>query len=193
MFLGKYDQHQRSKGRHNTWGTPHDGPHHNSPLLSVVYITPTCVGMLPLVFPFPLLFYIYKYTCFLFPFSFLLHLLTFSHNINPQHIERYLVSMATLQRIQVQLSGGCELLFQSPTLTLEKVVPAGATAGELVALLRERYVLDRPELFTDAQGTSPRPGILTLVNGCDVEIYGGMNYALVDGDTVDFISTLHGG
>jgi len=38
-----------------------------------------------------------------------------------------------------------------------------------------------------------RPGILVLINDCDWELSGGLESEVNDGDTVVFISTLHGG
>ena len=38
-----------------------------------------------------------------------------------------------------------------------------------------------------------RPGILVLINEADWELMGQTDYALEDGDTIAFISTLHGG
>lgn len=99
----------------------------------------------------------------------------------------------TLQTVKVQLAGGCELLFGSSTLSLSHVVPVGATAAQLIVILKEKYITDRPELFVDGTGVGLRPGILLLVNNCDIEVYGGMSYQLQEGDEIDFISTLHGG
>jgi molybdopterin converting factor small subunit len=38
-----------------------------------------------------------------------------------------------------------------------------------------------------------RPGILVLINDTDWELEDGIEYTLKDGDTIVFISTLHGG
>lgn len=38
-----------------------------------------------------------------------------------------------------------------------------------------------------------RPGILILINSTDWELEGELEYELVEGDEVVFISTLHGG
>ena len=43
------------------------------------------------------------------------------------------------------------------------------------------------------QGDSVRPGVLVLVNETDWELTGGVDTELSEGDTVVFISTLHGG
>lgn len=102
--------------------------------------------------------------------------------------------MATHGKIIIALSGGCELLFDKQvSITLQRVVPVGATVSQLIDLLRRDYVRERPELFVDASGSNVRPGILVLVNGCDVEVLGGVEHVLEDGDEVEFVSTLHGG
>lgn len=102
--------------------------------------------------------------------------------------------MATFPLIKVELSGGCELLFgKQSSIPLIDVVPCGCTLQQLVLLLRESYIKERPEQFVDPTGTTLRPGVLALVNDCDAEVLGGMAYALENNDTVEFVSTLHGG
>lgn len=107
--------------------------------------------------------------------------------------------MNYLERVTVKFNGGCEILFDDATsIHLDHVVQESSTVRQLVALLTEKYVKSRPELFADvasssSEGMNPRPGILVLVNSCDVEVYGGMDYRLQNGDLVEFISTLHGG
>lgn len=101
---------------------------------------------------------------------------------------------ATHTKITVALSGGCELLFnKQASFVLENVVPVGTTVSQLISLLTRDYVQERPELFADATGANVRPGILVLVDGCDVEVMGGVEHVLEDGNEVEFISTLHGG
>lgn len=100
----------------------------------------------------------------------------------------------SLTKLNVELSGGCELLFgKQHHLELSSVVPVGATLQQLVMLLKQKYVVERAEQFVDATGTTLRPGVLALVNNCDAEVLGGMEYVLEEGDTVEFVSTLHGG
>jgi ubiquitin related modifier 1 len=100
----------------------------------------------------------------------------------------------TYKLITVALSGGCELLFNNEaSLFLSNVIPVGTSVSLLIALLKQNYIQERPELFVDASGTNVRPGILVLVNGCDVEVMGGVEHVLEEGDEVEFISTLHGG
>jgi ubiquitin related modifier 1 len=56
--------------------------------------------------------------------------------------------------------------------------------------------LERPELFLkdpEQQKLDVRPGILVLINESDWELCGQTNYELEEGDTITFISTLHGG
>lgn len=104
------------------------------------------------------------------------------------------MSVSTLNRVKLNFSGGCELLFdKTAEMTIDNVVPTGSTLSDLVQLIKDKYVLERPELFVDATGRNIRPGILVLVNSCDAEVMGGMAYVVEEGDEVDFISTLHGG
>lgn len=102
--------------------------------------------------------------------------------------------MASLPVVTVELSGGCELLFGKQTsITLADLIPAGSTLQHLVVILKEKYIVERPEQFVDPTGTTLRPGVLALINNCDAEVVGGMSYVLENNDVVEFVSTLHGG
>lgn len=61
----------------------------------------------------------------------------------------------------------------------------------LVAYIRTHMIQEREELFVEGDGL--RPGILVLINDCDWELEGEMDYLLQPGDRIVFISTLHGG
>jgi ubiquitin related modifier 1 len=50
---------------------------------------------------------------------------------------------------------------------------------------------EKEEMFV--QGRSVRPGIIVLVNDTDWELLETTRYKLENGDSVAFISTLHGG
>lgn len=103
-------------------------------------------------------------------------------------------SSECLPQLTVEFSGGCELLFgKQSKIALASVVPLGSSLSALVRILRDKYIQERPEQFLDATQTGLRPGVLVLVNNCDAEVLGGMDYLLESGDTVEFVSTLHGG
>nr|CCC90063.1 conserved hypothetical protein [Trypanosoma congolense IL3000] len=102
--------------------------------------------------------------------------------------------MSCYEKITVRFAGGCELLFAKQTaLSLDDVVPRGTTINGLVQLLKTNYVKERSDLLVDQSGLTLRPGILVLVNACDAEVVGGLDYVLNDGDSVELISMLHGG
>ncbi|XP_055329384.1 uncharacterized protein LOC129582036 [Paramacrobiotus metropolitanus] len=100
-------------------------------------------------------------------------------------------------QINVEFAGGVELLFDNAKklkVSLNSTDNSGnalKTLGDLLQTLKKSYIKQRPELFM--QGDSIRPGILVVINDCDWELMGGLNYALEAGDKVVFISTLHGG
>lgn len=50
---------------------------------------------------------------------------------------------------------------------------------------------EKEEMFV--QGSSVRPGIIVLVNDTDWELLDTIRYKIEAGDSVAFISTLHGG
>ena len=83
-----------------------------------------------------------------------------------------------------------ELLFDKKK-NLEVEVADGKTLGDLIAVLKADYLKEKEELFV--QGDTVRPGIIVLVNDTDWELEGQEKYVLQAGDTLAFISTLHGG
>ncbi|GAQ78381.1 ubiquitin-related modifier 1 [Klebsormidium nitens] len=97
--------------------------------------------------------------------------------------------------INLEFSGGLELLFGD--VKQHKVqVPAKDGAiqvliSDLLVWIRGNLLKERPEMFL--KGDSVRPGILVLINDCDWELCGRLASPVEDGDTVVFISTLHGG
>ncbi|KAF8058417.1 URM1 [Scenedesmus sp. PABB004] len=95
-------------------------------------------------------------------------------------------------RLKLEFSGGLELLFGG-LKEHEVEVPADGqlTVGQLLPWTRDALLQERPELFM--KGDSVRPGILVLINECDWELSGTLDAPLQEGDTVLFISTLHGG
>ena len=95
--------------------------------------------------------------------------------------------------ITLEFAGGAELLFGH--LKKHKVsLPhqeENWTLRMLIQWILHHLLQERPELFV--QGESVRPGILVLVNDTDWELLGQLDYEIVQGDVVVFISTLHGG
>lgn len=91
-------------------------------------------------------------------------------------------------------SGGLELLFDNRRkIAIKDEVK---TVRDLLPLLRDTYMPDKRKqslFLQDSDGGSVRPGILVLINDTDWELMGELEYQLKDGDTVLFISTLHGG
>ncbi|KAF6261507.1 ubiquitin-related modifier 1, partial [Scenedesmus sp. NREL 46B-D3] len=95
-------------------------------------------------------------------------------------------------KLKIEFSGGLELLFGNQK-EYSVDVPCDEqqlTVGQLIPWTRDELLKDRPELFV--KGGSVRPGILVLINDCDWELSGTLDAELQEGDTVLFISTLHG-
>ena len=74
---------------------------------------------------------------------------------------------------------------------IELTVDAPLTVANLIDTLRRNHLKEKEEMFV--QGGSVRPGIIVLVNDTDWELLDTVKYQLEEGDTVAFISTLHGG
>lgn len=65
------------------------------------------------------------------------------------------------------------------------------TMDRLIDELKRKHLKEKEEMFV--QGTSVRPGIIVLVNDTDWELLETTKYVIETGDSVAFISTLHGG
>jgi len=96
-------------------------------------------------------------------------------------------------KLHIGFSGGLELLFNKKK-SHDVDIPSHTTTlpfTELLEWIKLTMLKERPELFI-IDGTV-RPGILVLINDCDWELMGGLEYVVNDGDNLTFISTLHGG
>ena len=71
------------------------------------------------------------------------------------------------------------------------------TKGKTRAFCSRRFSVSRAPSILSICFSNPnlisRPGILVLINDCDWELMGGIDYTVEDGDALVFISTLHGG
>ncbi|KAL9625026.1 MAG: hypothetical protein Q9160_000755 [Pyrenula sp. 1 TL-2023] len=100
-------------------------------------------------------------------------------------------------RITVEFTGGLEMLFNNETK--HKIsIPArdqdgmAVNVGFLIQYLCDNLMKDpRKELFVLENAV--RPGILVLINDADWELEGEDKYEIAEGDTILFVSTLHGG
>ncbi|KAJ3275587.1 Ubiquitin- modifier 1 [Terramyces sp. JEL0728] len=94
-------------------------------------------------------------------------------------------------KITLEFSGGLELLFDNKKQIKIDAPGEIVNLRDLIGWTRDNLLSERPELFT--QGETVRPGILVLINDSDWELEGELEYQLQEGDTIVFISTLHGG
>ncbi|KAH6892231.1 ubiquitin-like modifier 1 [Thelonectria olida] len=99
--------------------------------------------------------------------------------------------------ITVEFSGGLEMLFsnqRSHAISLPAVDGDGSptTIANLIGHLCENVMDDsRQDLFI--LDSHLRPGILVLINDADWELEGEEAYEVQSGDSILFVSTLHGG
>ncbi|KAI9667207.1 MAG: Ubiquitin- modifier 1 [Bathelium mastoideum] len=98
----------------------------------------------------------------------------------------------------VEFTGGLELLFSKTRqhrILLPSVDPSGqqpTTIAYLIHWLCNNLMTDdRREMFI--LDDCVRPGILVLINDADWELEGEEGYELREGDSIVFVSTLHGG
>uniref|UniRef100_A0A0G4I5S6 Ubiquitin-related modifier 1 homolog n=1 Tax=Chromera velia CCMP2878 TaxID=1169474 RepID=A0A0G4I5S6_9ALVE len=96
-------------------------------------------------------------------------------------------------KLSVEFSGGLELLVdkQKKHEVVLESTKQKVTVADLIVHIRDQMLKERHDLF--ALGDNLRPGILVLINDTDWEIESGPATELSDGDSVSFISTLHGG
>ncbi|KAI8714422.1 Ubiquitin-related modifier 1 [Fusarium sp. LHS14.1] len=108
--------------------------------------------------------------------------------------------------ITVEFSGGLEMLFSDKrqhSLSIPAVTQEGKPAN--IAYLidhlcqnvmqdsrKDLFVLDN-HLSAADQVANSRPGILVLINDADWELEGEEAYEIQSGDSILFVSTLHGG
>ena len=76
-------------------------------------------------------------------------------------------------------------------LPTEDAKPAQWTMEKLIDELKRKHLKEKEEMFV--QGVSVRPGIIVLINDTDWELLETTRYQIEAGDSVAFISTLHGG
>ncbi|KAI1422171.1 ubiquitin-related modifier protein [Xylaria sp. FL1777] len=95
------------------------------------------------------------------------------------------------------VSGGLEMLFSDQrrhALSVPAIDKSSkpATVAYLIEYLCENTMRDtRKELFV--LDDHLRPGILVLINDADWELEGEEAYEIQNGDSILFVSTLHGG
>ena len=99
-------------------------------------------------------------------------------------------------KVTLEFGGGAELLVKNQKkheVTLPETPESGSEwrIQELLFWIRDNLLAERPELFM--KDNTVRPGILVLVNDADWELLGQLEYSVEEGDTIVFISTLHGG
>ncbi|KAJ1789573.1 Ubiquitin- modifier 1 [Coemansia sp. RSA 2399] len=106
----------------------------------------------------------------------------------------------TTIRLGVEFSGGMELLMKDKVQKTQIELPVSsssqqqqqqATVRDLIVYIRDNIVAEKKELFS--KNDTVCPGILVIINEVDWEVEDGIDTVLSDGDSVLFISTLHGG
>ena len=94
--------------------------------------------------------------------------------------------------VTAEFSGGAELLFDKiKEHQVQLDTSKEWTVKDFIFWIKDNLLKERPELFI--QGQTVRPGILVLINNCDWELMGELDYIVKNGDIITFISTLHGG
>lgn len=96
--------------------------------------------------------------------------------------------------VKVEFAGGMDLLFGGTKEADIEVHSSGdqpVTIVDVMVHCRDKLLTERPELFM--KGGSVRPGILVLINDADWELMGTTDAEVDEGDSIVFISTLHGG
>ena len=94
--------------------------------------------------------------------------------------------------MELEFSGGMELLVKGHKHAHSLPLPESVQCiGDLLPFVRDTLINGDPDLFM--QGSTIRPGVLILINDVDWELEGELDYQLSDGDSIVFISTLHGG
>ncbi|VDN20720.1 unnamed protein product [Gongylonema pulchrum] len=98
--------------------------------------------------------------------------------------------------LKVGFYGGAESLFdmqKEHSVTLPASGPV--SIADLLRYIKESMLLDksRSHLLLDKECKNVSPGILVLINDRDWELADGPRTILSEGDSVTFISSIHGG
>ncbi|KAF7633401.1 Ubiquitin-related modifier 1-like protein [Meloidogyne graminicola] len=101
--------------------------------------------------------------------------------------------MEVRKRILLEFSGGLEVIFDGKKECKIDLPGTKLTLKDLLEWMQSNMLKDNERREMLIQRDTVRPGVLVLVNQTDWEIIGGLDADLSDGDTVTFISTLHGG
>ncbi|TKR86904.1 hypothetical protein L596_011403 [Steinernema carpocapsae] len=97
-------------------------------------------------------------------------------------------------KLALEFAGGSQTLVNNQTRhEIELADDKQWLMSDLLGWILENLLVDcsTPDLLIK-DGTV-RPGILVLVNDCDWELTGGLDSEISAGDTITFLSTLHGG
>uniref|UniRef100_A0A1I8BGI4 Ubiquitin-related modifier 1 homolog n=1 Tax=Meloidogyne hapla TaxID=6305 RepID=A0A1I8BGI4_MELHA len=101
--------------------------------------------------------------------------------------------MGTNTQILLEFAGGLEVIFDGKKECKVELPTTSLTVKNLLEWMQQNILKNNERRDMLIQKDAVRPGVLVLVNQTDWEIIGGMNADLTNGDTVTFISTLHGG
>ncbi|CAD6196823.1 unnamed protein product [Caenorhabditis auriculariae] len=96
--------------------------------------------------------------------------------------------------IKVEFSGGSEFLVDGKKVH-QMTFNEGSLLRDVLKEVAEKLVTDkaRMNLLFNADVTEVANGVITLINDCDTALLSEYDTPLEDGDTVTFVSTLHGG
>ncbi|VDN52370.1 unnamed protein product [Dracunculus medinensis] len=96
--------------------------------------------------------------------------------------------------LRLEFAGGAELLFNNKRYHEVTFPPKETlTISMLLKWIVENLIVDKDRAFLLVEKETVRPGILVLINDTDWELLSQLSTELKDGDTITFISTLHGG
>ena len=96
-------------------------------------------------------------------------------------------------KITIEFGGGMEQIFgnkKKHEVTLEKKEEPW-TLQDLVLWMKDNLLEGKPELFV--LNNTLRNGIMVMVDLEDWELLDKLEYEIIDGNNIEFISTLHGG
>jgi ubiquitin related modifier 1 len=77
-------------------------------------------------------------------------------------------------KVEVEFSGGLELLFSNNKKVTCDGLTDGTTIKGLIAHLKKEHMKDKEEMFIN--GETVRAGIIVLINDCDWELESGIDY-----------------
>ncbi|PIC42560.1 hypothetical protein B9Z55_009597 [Caenorhabditis nigoni] len=101
--------------------------------------------------------------------------------------------MASTIPVTIDFSGGAEFLVKAKVQKVQ--IPEDSTLRDVLKFVRDNLVTDvhRMNMLLNEDASEVAHGVITLINDTDTGLLSEYDTTIEAGDTITFVSTLHGG